>query len=209
MNNLVLIGAGGHALSVIDCVDKDEFSIAGFIDIDKTGEYYGIPILSDDVVSIPGYQNYVYFVSVGNNEVRKKCFNELKELGLNTVNIVDKSAIVSETAKLGTANFIGKNAVINAYAEIGDNNIINTKALVEHGCKVGSHTHLSTNAVINGEVIVNDSAFIGSGAVVICQKEIGQNSIVGAGSVVINDVEPSVTVAGVPATIRSKKHAES
>ncbi|MBR3149658.1 MAG: acetyltransferase [Eubacterium sp.] len=208
MKELIILGAGGHSLSVMDCVDREKYHIAGFVDKNKKGEYYSIPVISDRIEDIPNYKSCVYFVAIGDNAIRKRCFEEVKALGLETINIIDRSAVVSETAKLGTGNFIGKNAVVNAYAEIGDNNIINTKALIEHECKLKNHIHLSTNAVINGEVTVNDLAFIGSSSVVVCQKTIGSSAVIGAGSVVIKDVDSDVTVAGVPAKIiRSKNNA--
>ena len=37
MKEIILIGAGGHALSVKDCIDEaNEFKITGFIDEFKT-----------------------------------------------------------------------------------------------------------------------------------------------------------------------------
>ena len=50
-------------------------------------------------------------------------------------------------------------------------------------------------------MIVEDNVFIGSCAVCIGQLTVGKNTIIGAGSVIINDVEPNVTVVGVPGRV--------
>lgn len=206
MGKLILIGAGGHAKSVADSIDKLEYKLCGFIDSNKTGTHMGLPIFGTEVEDIPNYEEYSYFVSIGDVEYRKNWFDRIRERRLNIINIIDSSAIISATAKMGIGNFVGKMAVINADAEIGNDNVINTKALIEHECKVGDHNHLSTNSVINGNVIVGDSVFMGSSSVCNGQLKIGSNAIIGSGSVIIHDVPEKVTVVGVPAKVIKRRN---
>lgn len=201
MKKIILVGAGGHSKSVVDSIQKDQFELCGFLDENQVGMHMNYPIFGKRVEDIPHYEQYAYFVAIGNVDFRRKWYEKLKNMNLELVNIIDPSAIISLNAHIGIGNFIGKYAVINAGAEIGDNNVINTKALIEHECKVGNHIHLSTNATINGNVVVEDSVFIGSTAVCNGQLKIGEHSIVGSGSVVIRDVEPYCVVAGVPVKI--------
>ena len=201
MINIILIGAGGHSKSVTDAIDDSEYKLCGFIDRNKKGMHLGVPIWGTEVEDVPNYETFSYFVSIGDVGYRKMWFEKIVNKGLNVINIIDKSAIVSTSAKIGIGNFIGKMAILNADVEIGDNNIINTKALVEHECKIGSHTHLSTNSVINGNVVVEDSVFLGSSAVCNGQLRIGEGAIIGSGSVVVSDIPPMVTVVGVPARV--------
>ncbi len=208
MEKLILIGAGGHSKSVADAVDTKKYDIVGFLDEQKTGTHFKKPILGSKIEDIKNYQDYKYFVSIGDVVVRKMWFEKLKEYGLEIVNIIDKTAIIASTAKIGTGNFIGKLAIINADAIIGDNNVINTKALIEHESVVGNHTHISTNTTINGNVIVEDGVFLGSCAVCNGQLRIGENAVVGSGSVVIKDVEKYTTVAGVPARVIKRRSHE-
>ena len=198
---IIFIGAGGHAKSVIDCLNTDLYEICGFIDSVKQGSHCGFPILGNDFNLLPNYQDYLYFICVGDNAVRKKWFTRIKESGLKTVNIIDKSAIIARDVKIGEGNFIGKMAIVNANVLIGDNNILNTKCLVEHECVIGNHCHLSTNSVVNGNVVVEDEVFYGSTAVCKGQLTIGEKSIIGAGAVIIKNVEPNVTVVGVPGRV--------
>ena len=46
MKKLILIGAGGHAKSVADSINKSEYELCGFIDSNKKGMHMGLPILS-------------------------------------------------------------------------------------------------------------------------------------------------------------------
>lgn len=204
---VILIGAGGHAKSVVDAIDKDKMELIGFIDDNKTGIHCRKPILGDKIEEVDNFQSYSYLVSIGDVSARKKWFDRLKRLNCRIINIIDKSAIISETAQIGNGNFIGKYAIINADVVIGDNNVINSKALIEHECVVGNHTHLSTNSTINGNVVVEDSVFYGSSSVCNGQLKICSGSIVGSGSVVIKDVPPSVIVVGNPARVIKRRHS--
>ena len=205
MKKIIFVGAGGHAKSVADSINKSEYELCGFIDSNKKGTHMGLPILGTDLEDIPNYEEYCYFVSIGDVGYRKLWFDRIRNRRLSIINIIDSSAIISSGVKMGIGNFVGKMAVINADAEIGNNNVINTKALIEHECKVGDHNHLSTNSVINGNVIVGNSVFLGSSSVCNGQLKIGSNAIIGSGSVIIKDVPENVTVVGVPARVIKRR----
>ena len=208
MERLIMIGAGGHAESVADSLDMDQYELVGFIDGAKTGTHMGLPVLGKDITDTPDYRDYVYFVAIGNSHYRKLWFEKLRDLQLPVINIIDKTALISKSASIGIGNFVGKLAIINAGSTVGDNNIINTKALVEHECRIGNHTHLATNSAINGDVIVGDSVLLGSTAVCNGQLTIGDHAIIGAGSVVLGDVEPWTTVVGAPARVVKRRNPD-
>lgn len=200
MEKLVLIGAGGYAKSVIDSIDFYNYELIGFVDEYSDEEYHlDIPILASNIDELKNSEQYVYFISIGNNINRKKWYDILIKKGLRVINVVDRSAIISPKVILGNGCFVGKFAIINSKAIIGNNCIINSRALVEHGCLVSDHVNLSTNTVINGDVQVGTGSFVGSCSVTIGQLKIGCWSTVGAGAVVIKNVADGVTVAGVPA----------
>lgn len=208
MDKLIMIGAGGHSKSVADSVRPDQYELCGFIDENKVGMHIGLPIYGKAITDVPDYKNYVYFVSIGDVGFRKMWYKRIKEYGLSVVNIIDPTALISTSAKIGEGNFIGKFAIINADSIIGNNNVINTKALIEHECFIGNHTHISTNSTINGNVIVHDSVFLGSTAVCNGQLEIGEHAVIGSGTVIIKNVEPYTTVVGVPGRIVKRRHPD-
>ena len=205
--SIILIGAGGHALSVLDSAISSGVKIRGFVDEHKSGSYLGFPILGKSVLEIPHYQNYRYHIAIGNCARRREWFSFLQYHNLELANIIDPTAILSKMASIGVGNYIGKLAVIIAGSSIGDNNLINTKALIEHGCTVHNHSNLSTNSIINGDVNVEDCVFLGSSAICNGQISLGRESTIGSGSVVIRDVAPYCTVAGIPArVIHGRRH---
>lgn len=205
MEELIIIGAGGYAKSVIDSIDYFNYRIKGFLDEYSTdAEHLGYPILWHKLDEIDCPEKYFYFIAIGNNERRKVWFDRLLQRELRLINIVDRSAIISPQAEVGNGCFFGKMSVVNSKAIIGDDCIVNTKSLVEHGCRVHDHANISTNAVINGDVVIGEGTFVGSSSVTIGQKMIGEWSTIGAGAVVIDDVGDRVTVAGVPAKLIKK-----
>lgn len=199
---LIVVGAGGHAMSVIDSIDANAIDLIGFIDErEELKSFSEIPVVGHSFEDICEPNRFSYFIAIGDNRARMAWYEKLKLAGARFVNIVDPSALVSEGAELGEANFIGKLAVINNGAVLGSNNIINTGALVEHRCRLGNHNHISTKSVMNGDVVVGDGVFLGSCAVVNGQLSIGSWSTIGSGASVVRDVPRGVAAVGVPAKV--------
>lgn len=201
MKKLIIVGAGGYAKSVLDSVDHMNFQMVGFLDDikPKGSDHQGFPVLGNTIDCLEHPEEYVYFVAIGNNSKRKAWFDKLKERNLSLINVIDKSALVSQAATIGEGSFIGKLAILNHGSSVGDNCVINTRALVEHGCHIKDHVNISTNATLNGDVICEEGSFVGSGTVINGQLTIGTWALVGSGAVVIKDVKPHTTVVGVPA----------
>lgn len=196
---LILIGAGGYAKSVMDSIDEKKYQIIGFIDDIKSGKHLGLPILSNNIENLKNKREFVYFISIGDNEKRKEWYSKIVEKKLKIINVIDKTAILAENITYGRGIFIGKSAIINSDVRIGENVIVNTKSLIEHGGEVGNHSNISTNATLNGDVKVGNECFIGSSSVVNGQIKIEDGAIVGSGAVVTKDVEKNSVVVGIPA----------
>lgn len=201
--NVIFIGAGGYAKSVLDSLDTNKYEFCGFIDNFKPvgSSHLGYPVLASSLSDFREKDSYSYFVCIGNNELRVKKLLKLKQYQCHVIDIIDKTAIISPKAILGKGIFVGKLAIINAGVTIGENVIVNTKSLLEHGCQIGNHCNISPNATLNGDVIVDDYAWIGSSSVVKGQLRVGEGAIVGLGAVVIRSVEAHTTVVGVPAKV--------
>ena len=194
MEDIVLVGFGGHGKSVADCIERQgKFHIVGYTDLQSQSDCM-YPHLGSDEALNALYQSGVHNAAVcigylGKGEVREKLFRKLKEIGYNLPIIIDPSAVVSKAAELGAGTFVGKLAVVNAGAKIGKMAIINTKALVEHDCIVGDFTHIAVGAVLCGEVSVGEASLVGANATIIQLRRLGDRVIVGAGSVVTKDIE--------------------
>ena len=182
---IVLVGAGGHAKSLIDVIElENKFEIFGLVDNAKNGEVLGYKVLgTDEILKEIKSECANAIVAVGqikSAKIRISLFNKLKELGFNLPVIISPLAYVSKHASIGAGTAVMHCACINAGAKVGENCIINTKALIEHDAVVGDNCHISTASVIN--VSVGDGVFFGSNATAKNGVIIEQNSVIAMAS---------------------------
>lgn len=188
MEEIVLVGFGGHAKSVADCIERQgKYKIAGYTDYADNGVGYCY-LGTDDVLEKlyeQGVHNAVVCVGfLGKGMIRNQLYKKLKKIGYILPVIADPSAIISESAELQEGVFIGKLAVVNAEAKIGKMAIVNSKALVEHECVVGDFTHVAVGAVLCGQGEIGESCLVGANATVLQCRKVPSHSIVPAGFVV-------------------------
>jgi sugar O-acyltransferase (sialic acid O-acetyltransferase NeuD family) len=201
MDEIILVGAGGHARSCIDILEEEnQFEIAGLIEKGESisNESLGYPVIgTDDDLKVLRQQYKNALITVGqikSPKIRIKLYQLLKELDFTLPVIVSPHAYVSKHAQIGEGSIIMHGVIINANAKIGNNCIINNRALIEHDAVIGDHCHIATGAIINGEVSVGNETFIGSGAVTKQAVSIGKNCVIGAGVVLKNDIESNKVV---------------
>jgi sugar O-acyltransferase (sialic acid O-acetyltransferase NeuD family) len=188
MEDIVIVGFGGHAKSVADSIERGgNYHIIGYTDLQEHMSKY--MYLGTDHVLPKIFDSGVHNAAIGigfmgSGSIRNTIYDTLKRIGFGLPVIIDPSAIVSESAILGEGTFIGKSAIVNAEATIGKMAIINSKALVEHECVVGEYTHIAVGAVLCGQVKVGTETLIGANATVIQCREIGNHQIVPAGATI-------------------------
>lgn len=191
MNNIVLIGGGGHCKSVIDVIEHEgRFKIQGIVD---KSEHLGTKILGypifgtdDDMSELASkYKNAIITVGqINSPKLRIRLFDLAIKSGFAMPKIISPNAYISKHSKVGRGVVVMHNAVINANASIGDNCIINSKALIEHDCKIFNHCHISTNVNLNGGTEVGSGSFVGSNATSRELAVIKENSFIKAGSII-------------------------
>ena len=202
MENIILLGLGGHAHSVVDSIEQaGKYNIIGFL---ETREMQGKRFRDYQVLGVDdniqeyfdkGIRNaFITIGFLGYGNIRNQLYKQLKDIGYAVPNIIDRTAVVSKKIELEDGIFIGKNAVINANAKIGEMCIINTGAIVEHDCEIGRFSHIAVGSVLCGGVLVGEQTLIGANATVIQEKRIGNCCIIGAGSTIRKNVEKNSMV---------------
>jgi len=189
MNEILLIGGGGHCESVIDVIEQENrFKIVGIID---KPELLGTKIFNYEIIGNDSdleklSKKYKYaIITVGqikSPSLRIKLFELAKQYDFSMPTIISPRAYVSKYASIGCGTIVMHDALVNANASVGVNCIINTKSLVEHGCSIGNNCHISTASSINGGVRVEENCFIGSNATVVEYVVVAANSFIKAGS---------------------------
>ena len=185
--NLVLIGGGGHCVSVIDMIENgNEYKILGILDSNiKENNILGYKILGgDNLIPELVNENTYFLITVGqikSYSTRKKIAKILIENKAKLATVISSLAYVSKHASIEEGSVIMNHAVVNAKAKIGKNCIINTMSNIEHGASIGEFCHISTCAVVNGESVIGNGTFIGSNATISNNVVIKDNSVISSG----------------------------
>jgi len=206
MKDLIIIGSGGHARSVIDAaIAAKKLSIYGVLDVNfevnKNEKILGVPILGGlQYLEKISPNNAVVFLAIGDNKARKRISTIIEECGFKSVNIVHPKAYISEYAVLGNGNFIGAFSNIGPYARIGNYCIVNTLANIEHEVTVGDFCQFGPSSVVCGRSSIDENVFIGAGSRIIDKISISNGVIIGAGAVVVKSIaEYNSKYVGIPA----------
>jgi sugar O-acyltransferase (sialic acid O-acetyltransferase NeuD family) len=125
-------------------------------------------------------------------------------LGLSaTPALIDPSAVLARTVRVGVGSFINAGVVIGAVSLIGEGVVVNRSASLGHHTVLGDHVSVGPGATLAGNIQVGNAAMIGAGAVVLPHLRIGAGAVVAAGAVVRHHVPDGALVAGHPARHRA------
>lgn len=202
-NDVVIIGAGGHCRPILDVIIQNYKSKIRIYDISNFKKKKEL-ILGHQVEGIykntelVNFKNQIIFLAIGDNQKRKKIYDNLKMI-VNLKNLVSKKSYLSRSIKIGKANFINNFAYIGQEVEIGNNNIFNTCCIIEHEVKIGNNCHIAPGVKIGGRSVISDNVFIGIGCSIIDNIKICKNVTIGAGSVVVKDINSPGVYYGSPA----------
>ena len=195
-DKVMLIGAGGHAKVILDCIENEaKYKIFEVIDDVIEGDFLN-QIKVKKRNKNQDYKTLNTIIAIGNPKHRKNIAEQLKS---NFIMTIHPSAVVSKYAKIGKGSQVLATSVINADATIGNHCIINSGAIVEHDCVLEDYVHVAPNATLGGGVKVGESSHIGIGATIIQNISIGKNVIIGAGAVVTHNIPDNCTAVGIPA----------
>lgn len=200
---MILIGYSGHAYVVSGIFNAAGKRVTGYCDVSKkAGNPFNIPYIGSETSAeaLKAFQDTGFFIAVGDNNIRRKIYDQLEKQNLFPANAIHPSAVLDATSTLAKHGvMVAANVTINPLASVGIGAICNTGAIIEHECIIGDFAHVGPGAVLCGNVKVGEAAFIGARAVVRQGINIGKNAVIGAGAVVVKDVADNVTVMGVPA----------
>lgn len=201
MKKTIIIGSGGHALSLLGIV-KEKNKIIGYCDIHKNDDF-PLEYLGTDEEMLKNYPPEKYAVHCAivyekeyNLNLRKGILQ--KYANYDKSSVLADSAIISDLTQIDCGCEIFERCVVKAKF-IGCNSIINTGAIVEHGVTIGNNTFIGPGAVICGGVEIGDNVFIGAGVAVRDDVTICDDAVIGIGSNVVNDITEAGVYAGNPA----------
>ena len=206
MEDIILIGGGGHCKSVIDTLQKStQFNIKGIIDLkEKVGSLINdVKIIGDDNDLEKIFKNGIKYAfitigSIGNPAKRIQLFEKAKKIGFKFPCIIDSTAIIARNVIFDEGTFVGKRVIINSNTKVGRNCIINSGAIIEHDCQIGDDVHIAPGVVLSGNVYIGINTHVGTNSTIIQGIKIGKNTLIGAGSVLVKNISKNKKAYGNP-----------
>jgi sugar O-acyltransferase (sialic acid O-acetyltransferase NeuD family) len=201
---MIIAGAGGHALELLDLLISEGMSdgLYFFDDVsDKKIFQDNYPIISTESDLIVQFESDPRFIlGTGNPNLREMFHKRFLELGGRHLTLQSSNARISNYAFIEGADvfsgcFLGPNTFV------GVGSFLNTGCQIHHEVKLGKFVEVNPGAKVLGAASVGDFSTIGTNATVLPKIKIGRNVKIGAGAVVTKDVPDGVKVVGVPGSI--------
>lgn len=199
-SQLVVIGAGGHALSVADAALSSGWSLGGFLSSDGTGPAESLGRVFSSLESFD-LGTTAIALGIGANYSREDALQGVMREwpGANLVSVVHKTAWVSPSATLHPGAVILAHASVGPASSVGLGALMNTGASVDHETLLGDFCSLGPGARTGGRVHIGPRTMIGMHASILQGVSIGSDSVIGAHAFVNEDIESNIVSWGIPA----------
>jgi sugar O-acyltransferase (sialic acid O-acetyltransferase NeuD family) len=149
-----------------------------------------------------------YLIAIFTPGHRLAAFHDAGTRGFrNSTTIVDPTATVARSTRLGEGTYINAGVVVGGATAIGACAFINRSASIGHHVEIADFVSIGPGATIAGSVRIGRGTVIGAGAVILPAVEIGRNAVISAGAVVREAVADHCLVAGNPAQVVKTDYA--
>ena len=206
---LIILGTGGHAVSVFEAASLAGFSIVGFVDPNHSPEtFLGCPtVKSVKDLFRPGRG---LCIGVGANFLREQLLLSVKNSfpQLHFPVIQHPSSHVSSTAKIGEGAVLLGMSFVGPRCTVGKGAVLNTSSSLDHDSTLKSFASLAPGARTGGNVRIGERSFIGMNTAIIHRVSIGSDTVIGAQSLVIRDVGDNELGFGTPYKYREARKME-
>jgi sugar O-acyltransferase (sialic acid O-acetyltransferase NeuD family) len=201
---VVVAGAGGHALEILDLLqDLGEVNTLFFygnkVGRNRIQDRYTVVHTLEDIKTI--FQSTPEFIiGIGNPEERFEVYQKFNDLGGQLEFIQGSNAKISRSAKVEGVDIFNF-CHVGGEVQIGKGCLINTGSQIHHEVRIGEFSVVSPRAILLGACQVGDFCNIGANATILPGIRIGHRVTIGAGAVIIQDVEDEELVVGVPGMV--------
>lgn len=200
MKDLIILGVGVHAGEMAEIVErvsvvKPTWNLLGYF-VSKKGDgrvggtLNGYPILgtSDDRGRFPDAS---FVPAYGYGDVADIPHSRLTTL-------IDQSAVVSRTARIGNGCVIYPNCFVGLNATLGDRVFVLSGCVISHDDVIEDDVSVASGVKLAGNLHVESGCYLGQGCTVRQNVRVGRNSMLGMGCVVVKDVPPNTVMVGNP-----------
>ena len=203
LRRLLIVGAGGHGVSLYDVAIAAGYRVLGFVDDAGSGtSLVDLPATDFDLAAYASGGGLLA-VAIGDNSSRERVWNEsFPGASVDQFpTLVHPSASVSSRAQVGPGCVIHPGVVIGPLATIGAFCILNSSSVLEHECTMGDFASLAPGSIVGGRSTIGARSAVGLGAVIKHGVSVGGDTVVGANSYVHFDLDDRVVAFGSPARV--------
>lgn len=211
MSKVILLGAGGLAREVLDCIEAcqragQDIDPIGCIDADAAlwgQEINGLPVLDglDWFDEAPGRRDIPLIAAIGSPRNRRHMVQEALRRGLRFTSLIHPAAHISSWARLGTGVVVMAGCVVENNAVIGDFVVINNLCFIGHDVQLGAFCTLAPGALLAGGSRLCEGVDFGIGAATRQGVTIGSGAVIGGQAMIVEDVPANAVVVGVPGRV--------
>lgn len=209
MKKLVIIGAGGNSIDIIDIVEQDhpnEYKIECFLDDDsnKIGKsVQGVPIFGPIKELLDKYKNseFCFAFAIGSPRNFYKRSVIWENFGLEEErfsSIISKRAFISKACRIGNGAIIFPGVCIHNNVKIGKFCFILANSVINHDSTIDDFTFITTGVNISSNVHVGKNTFLGVGSDIKESITIGNKVLIGASSAIVKPIEDGWVAYGNP-----------
>jgi sugar O-acyltransferase (sialic acid O-acetyltransferase NeuD family) len=212
MNNLMILGASGNALDILDIIDSindravtdsERWQVDGLLDDRLPEGSLWRGLLVRGALSLANaIEDRQFIMAIGSDKSYRSLPALVNATGIGAhqwATLIHSGAAVSRSAKIGKGVYIQFGSSIAGLVHLEDHVKIAANATIGHETRIGWGTIVAPGVIISGGVVVHRNVYIGAGAVIRQGLEIGEGSLIGMGAVVVKDVPAHSIVAGNPA----------
>lgn len=195
--DVIIVGARGLGIELASYIEDDpRYSIKCFLDEADVGELCGYEVIHP--VNYIGNCKKAFF-AVGYPEYKLITLDKYSNLGLEWLNYVHPTAIISKYASVGTGNIFSPYTVVAGNACISNFVMLNAYSSTAHHTVIGDYSSLMPYSSVLGGSKIGEEVLIAVGAKVLPDVTVGDRSRVSAGAVVMHDMPSDVLISGNPA----------
>ncbi|MGR6899887.1 acetyltransferase [Glutamicibacter sp. BSL13] len=218
VEDIVVIGAGGFGRETLDVIEA--------INTASSGAIWRIVGVADDApaeiqlerIAARGYEYLgnmetalqrftcaTFTVGIGAPRARVKLATTFEDAGWKPATLVHPDAVVGTNSVIGEGSIVCGGVQLSTETTLCRYVHLNPGAVIGHDALLGEFVSVNPGAVVSGEVEICDRTLVGAGAVILQGLFVGSDTVIGASACVTRDLEPNVTVVGVPA----RQHLEA
>lgn len=205
LEKLLIIGAGGFALEVIDLIESinsinQTYDIIGLLDDNRKGLVLDKYNILGEISDYKEYSNHSIIIAIANPNIRQAIYSKIVTDKFKMPNLIHPNTEISKYTDFeqNSAIIVNYATQISAKVKIEKAVIIDSKSYIGHETIIKPFVTIYPGVNISGKNVINERSEIGLGSNIIQGLSVGSNTIIGAGSTVINNIDDNMIAVGTP-----------